>query len=188
MRNGSYNSNGRRVDFKTKKDDGSQRTRILVVCGSIFTTTPFHNVRQMPLSLDNYLPAAIFRFGSTSEDEVAFPCHLDSCAAMNTGSLTLHQWIITTYLAIVASYEQFDDASPLQPIGLDCAVPSADSSAISDQLTAIVTYETRYVDTAGAPVELSFGLGKAIKVNVIIGLPTFKTWKLILDLEANRAT
>ena len=188
MRNGSYNSNGRCVDFKTKKDDGSQRTRILVLCGSIFATTPFHNVRQMPLSLNNYLPAAIFRFGSASEDEVAFLCHLDSCAAMNTGSLTLHQWIITTYLAIVASYEQFDDASPLQPIGLDCAIPSADSSAISNQLTAIVTYKTRYVDTAGAPVELSFGLGKAIKVNVIIGLPTFKTWKLILDLEANRAT
>ena len=65
---------------------------------------------------------------------------------MNTGSLTLHQWIITTYPAIVASYEQFDDASPFQTIGLDCAVPSADASAISNQLTAVVTYKTRYVD------------------------------------------
>ena len=107
---------------------------------------------------------------------------------MNTGSLTLHQWIITTYPAIVASYEQFDDASPFQPIGFDCAVPSADASSISNQLTAVVTYKTRYVDTAGTPVELSFGLGKAIKVNAIIGLPTFKKWKLILDLDANRAT
>ena len=44
------------------------------------------------------------------------------------------------------------------------------------------------MDTASAPVELSFGLGKAIKVNAIIGLPTFKQWKLILDLDANRAT
>ena len=44
------------------------------------------------------------------------------------------------------------------------------------------------MDTAGAPVELSLGLGKAITVNAIIGIPTFKTWKLILDLEANRAT
>ena len=107
---------------------------------------------------------------------------------MNTGSLNLHQWIITTYPVIVASYEQFDDTVPFQPIGLDCAVPSADYSAISNQLTAVVTYKTRYVDTAGAPVELSLGLGKAITVNAIIGIPTFKTWKLILNLEANRAT
>ena len=142
----------------------------------------------MPLSPDNCLLAAVFRFGSDADDEVVFPCHLDSCAAMNAGSLTLHQWIITTYPAIVASYKQFDDAIPFQPIGLDCAVPSANSSAISNQLTAVVMYKTRYVDKAGTPMELSFGLGKAIKVNGIIGLPTFKTWKLILDLEENRAT
>ena len=107
---------------------------------------------------------------------------------MNTGSLILYQWIFPTYPAIVSCYEQFNDASPFQPIVLDCAVPSVDASVISNQLTAVVTYKTRYVDTAGAPVELSFGLGQAIKVNAIIGLPTFKTWKLILDLEANRAT
>ena len=76
----------------------------------------------------------------------------------------------------------------LQSIGLDCAVPSAGSSAISNQLTAIVTYKTRYVDKTGAPKELSFDLDKAITVNDIIGFLTFKTWKLILDLEANRAT
>ena len=133
MRNDGSNSNRRRVDFKTKKDDCSQCVRILVLCGSIFATTPFHNVRQMSLSLENCLPVAVFRFGSNSEDEVAFPCYLDSCATMNTGSFNLHQWIITTYPAIVASYEQFDDASPFQSIGLDCAVPSADFSAISNQ-------------------------------------------------------
>ena len=107
---------------------------------------------------------------------------------MNTGSLNLHQWIITTYPTIVASNEQFDDASPFQPVGLDCDVPSADSSAVSNQLTAVVTYKTRYVDKTGAPKELSFDLDKAITVNNIIGFLTFKTWKLILDLEANRAT
>ena len=33
---------------------------------------------------------------------------------------------------------------------------------------------------------LSFGLGLAIKVNAIVGLPTFRTWKLILDLDTNQ--
>ena len=107
MRNDGDNGKGRSVGFTTKKDDGSQRARILVLCGLMLTTTPLANIWQMPLSLDNCLPAAVLRFGSDAEDEVAFPCHLDSCAAMNTGSLTLHQWIITTYPAIVDSYEQF---------------------------------------------------------------------------------
>ena len=33
---------------------------------------------------------------------------------------------------------------------------------------------------------LSFGLGLVIKVNAIVGLPTFCKWKLILDLDANQ--
>ena len=107
---------------------------------------------------------------------------------MNTANLTLHQWIMTTYPAIVDSYEQFDDATPFQPIGLDCAVPSADTNAIGNQLTAVVMYKTRYRDENGAPVTLSFGLGKAIKINAIIGLPTIKKWKMITDLDSNKAT
>ena len=44
------------------------------------------------------------------------------------------------------------------------------------------------MDADNKPVTLSFGLGTAIAVNAIIGLPTFKKWKLILDLDAERAT
>ena len=88
----------------------------------------------------------------------------------------MHQLIITTYLAIVANYEQFDDVNRFQPIGLDYAVPSADASAVANQLTTVVAYKIRYMDTAGKLVTLSFGLGKAIKLNTIIG-PYFKKWK-----------
>ena len=30
---------------------------------------------------------------------------------------------------------------------------------------------------------LSFGLGDAISVNAIIGLPTFREWKIVLDVD-----
>ena len=130
----------------------------------------------MQLALDNCLPAAILRFGSTSHNEVTFTCHLDSCAAMNTTNLKLHQWIVTTYPTIVASFEQFDNANPFHPIGLNCAVPSANANAITNKLTAVVIYKTWYTDIDNKPVTLSFGLGKAITVNAIIGFPTFKKW------------
>ena len=129
----------------------------------------------MPLVLDNCLPAVILQFGNDDDNEIPFTCHLDSCAAINTANLLLHQWTITTYPSIVISYEQFDDTDAFFPLALDCAVPSADADMVANKSTAVVTYKTRYTDNDGKPVTLSFGLGKAIKVNAIIGLPTFKS-------------
>ena len=136
----------------------------------------------MPLSLDNALPAALFRFGNSSDDEIPFPCHLDSCAAINTGSLILHQWIISQYPEIVASYEQFDDSNPFIPISLDCVIPSQQAEKQASKLTAVVTYKTCCQDKEGNKITLSFGFGLVIKVNDIVDLPTFRKWKLILDL------
>ena len=59
---------------------------------------------------------------------------------------------------------------------------------MANQLIAVVTYKTRYTDNYGKPITLSFGLGKVIKVNAILVLPTFKQWKIILDLDTNRTT
>ena len=59
---------------------------------------------------------------------------------------------------------------------------------MANQLIVVVTYKTRFTENDGKPITLSFGLGKAIKVNAIIGLLTFKQWDIILDLDTNRAT
>ena len=168
------------------KDEPLKKQRLFVLSGTILNTTTTSDLRPMPLSLDNSLPAAIFRFGTSAENEIPFPCHLDSCAAMNTGNLTLHQWIMTTYPEIVHSYEQFDDAKPFAPISLACAVPSSESDMTSNKLTSVVTYKTRYQNSEGENIYLSFGLGLGIKLNAIVGPPTFRECKLILDLDANR--
>ena len=68
MRNDAENGTGKKVTFTSKKDDGSQRSRIMVLTGTVLTTTPAPSLRPMPLSLDNCLPAAIIRFGSSSND------------------------------------------------------------------------------------------------------------------------
>ena len=66
----------------------------------------------MPLSLDNGIPAEVLQFVTDYNDDVEFSCHIDSCAAMNTANLLLHQWIMTSYPHIVDSYEKFDDNVP----------------------------------------------------------------------------
>ena len=141
----------------------------------------------MPLCLDNALPEAVFRFVTDSCNKVPFSCHLDSCSAMNTGNLRLHQWIITEYPHIVEKYEQYDDAQPFWPITLDCALPASEAEKTTSKLTAVVTYKTRYVDKQGKNLTLSFGLGESIQVNAIIGLPTIKEWKLVLDIDGKVA-
>ena len=77
--------------LNAKKDEGPKRSKLFVLYGSVLTTSPLPKLRQMPLFLDNCLPTAIIRFGDNSEDKISFTCYLDSCAAMNTANLLLHQ-------------------------------------------------------------------------------------------------
>ena len=71
---------------------------------------------------------------------------------------------------------------------MDCAIPSSQAETDAGKLLAVVTYKTIYRPTAGKMMTLSFGLGKAILVIAIIGLPTFREWKLVLDVSENRVT
>jgi len=156
------NANGHQ---SAHKDRGVKRRSLWVLSGTILNVVSTPTMRNMPLTLDNDLPAAVFRFGATCETEIPFSCHLDSCTAMNTGSLLLHMWIITTYPEIVESYEQFDDAVPFQPIMLDCAIPASEAEKDTGKLSAVVTYKTQYKKSDGSMMTISFGLGEAIKVN-----------------------
>ena len=185
-------SNPRNVDntpsWMKKKDEKSKKPRLFTLTGLLMNVASSPELRAMPLPLDNALPATVFRFGTDSSNEIPFSCHLDSCAAMNTGNLRLHQWIITKYPHIVEKYEQYDDVKPFRPITLDCALPASEAEKTAGKLTAVVTYKTRYFDSQGKKLTLSFGLGESIQVNAIIGLPTIKEWKLVLDVDGKIAT
>ena len=139
--------------------------------------------RRMPLFLDNDMPSIVLRFGSDDANETTFSVNLDSCAAMSTANALLRIWIMTQHLEIIISYERFDDANAFQLIILDCAVSTSDAEKAASQLSAVVTYKTRYTTKYGKMMTLSFSLGDSISVNAIISLPTFKEWQLVLDVS-----
>ena len=89
-------------------DKSSKKPHLSIVYAGIFASSAKES-RPMPLELDNSLPAINLCFGSTDDNEVVFPCHVDSCAAMNAGNLRVHQWVITHHPEIVTKYLQFDD-------------------------------------------------------------------------------
>ena len=47
---------------------------------------------------------------------------MDTCAAINTGNLLVHQWLMTTHPHLVAEFIQYDDKNPFETLQLYCAV------------------------------------------------------------------
>ena len=100
--------------------------------------------------------------------------HVDTCVTMNTGNLNVHQWLITQYPHIVAEYLQYDDAETFEPLTILVVIKDLEKvDSEHGKLTTIVRYKLRYKQEQ-RPCFLSFGLGKDVAVNSIIGLPTLR--------------
>ena len=188
-------SPSKRVEFDLKNNDvvedepNEKRGRLCVVSASVFVSKLAEDkiLRQMPLDIDNGLPGILLRLGIDASSDTCFLCHVDSCAAMNTGNLLLHQFIITNHPSVVAEYIQYDDSDPFDPIQLQCAVNDLDKvTEEHGKLTAIVRYRTPYTDTNGQPMLVSFGLGADVAVRSIIGVPTLRSWQASIDFGANK--
>jgi hypothetical protein len=129
--------------------------------------------RPMPIRVDNGLPHIRISLGPL-DGNISLSALFDSGAALSSGYLPYHLWIMRENPEIVASFERFDDENPFEPIKLGGAIshPSDYTESVHGQLTAVIRYKTAYVCHDGAPIHLSFGLGNDMTVNTILGLPT----------------
>lgn len=173
-------------------DEHKKRGRLFVyfakICVSKAALPP---LRQMPLALDNELPGIILGVGEESKSDISFLCHLDTCAAMNTGNLRMHQYVMTAHPELVVSYSRYDDREPFMPISLQCALSDDNNVGETNdenKLVAVVTYRTPYTSNTGDAITLSFGLGHNVSVRTIIGLPTIKAWKGVMNFVDNTFT
>jgi hypothetical protein len=153
-------------------------------CAEIFNQTSSDQLRHMPLDLDNGLPGIEIVLG-----DVAFLCHVDSCAAMSTGNTLVHMWIMSTYPEIVVDYCEHNDPIPFQPLSLRCAIDKPNPNEPSQQdlsncLTKVVTYRTKYT-LNGKPALIQFGLGDNVAVRSILGIPFLRTWGCDILLSRN---
>ena len=157
--------------------------RLWAYSANIFISDTTSSTPPMPLDVDNGLPGIELWFGTSQEDELCFICHMDTCAAMNTGNLTVHKWLMTKYPHLVAEYIQFDDSRPFEPLKLHCAVEDlVATESLHGKLTSIVRYWIRYSKNDKKEI-LSFGLGDSVAVNSLVGIPTIKAWQYLLDFE-----
>ena len=68
-----------------------KKDRLWVFTAQILATPASDSNLPMPLDVDNGLPGVELWFGREAPYEIGLLCHLDSCAAMNTGNLQVHQ-------------------------------------------------------------------------------------------------
>lgn len=167
------------------EDRDRKKARQWVLSAVILNTSTSEYVQPMPLDVDNGLPGIEMWFGKNEDSEVGFLCHLDTCAAMNTGNLRVHQWLMTQYPDIVAEYLQYDDETPFEPLQLQVAIKDVEKAESKHgKLTAIVRYHLRYKQ-GNNKCFLSFGLGSGVTVNSIIGIPTMRQWGGLFDFGTN---
>lgn len=176
-------TDGKQVTFNIDESPSKkQRTPFMTITAKVLNTQQ-STLPPMPIKVRNSLPAAVFRFGTSDANETTLTFNVDSCAEMNTGNLLVHQWIATCCPEIVLEYRECTDPQGFQHMLLEGVTAESAQNVDVGKLTAIITYKTRYPAPAD---KISFGLGKSVGVNSIIGLPTLKDWGMILDIAGDR--
>ena len=143
-------------------------------------STSGKHIAKMPITIHNGLPCIILTLGPLNDaSSVTLAVLWDSCAALNSGNLQFHCWIMHQYPHLVSEFIMFNDHNPFEPIKLSGAVTNPDNYDIDThgQLTGIIRYFTPYLDLYNQPITISFGLGENVSVNSIIG------WPAILDMN-----
>jgi len=151
-----------------------------------------HNVsetktRRMPIDSINELPHVNFPIG-LAEGVAAVSSLFDTGAALNTGYLPYHRFIMSTRPDLIAEYEEFNGRNPFDPIKLGGAItdPSAYNLENHGLLKAVIRYHTPFKTGQDAkPLFLSFALGNDITVNSIIGLPFINALELAYHHRPN---
>jgi hypothetical protein len=138
-------------------------------------------LQPFPIRIDNKMPAITFDLGTSPDHGVSLVCLYDTCAAVSSGNLLFHQWVITTYPELVHSFVQFDDSNPFEAIKLVGAIKDPDdfNEETHGRLTAVVRYRLPYTDDESNPVVLCIALGTDVSVNTILGWPAIED----LDIE-----
>ena len=95
---------------------------MLVYVAQLLNTQTSRLCAPMPLDVDNGLPGIELWLGRDTTSEFRLLMHLDSCATMDTGNLSVHQWLMTNHPHLVAEYIQYNNAHQFKPLQLVCAV------------------------------------------------------------------
>ena len=81
----------------------------------------------MPLDIYSGLLFILIQVGKGNSAEyyletIKFLSHVENFAAMNTGNMILHQYIITKYTYLIVKYVKYSDSDPFKPLQIQVGI------------------------------------------------------------------
>ena len=142
------------------------------------------NQKPMPISINNSLPSVHLNVGLLVDEENKMRMLLDTSAAMNTGNLAYHQWVMSQCPSMVAEYLECGDGTEYDVVQLLAALDlkGTHQPVNHGSMTAVIRYRTPYLINNTSPLILSFALGKDVALRSVLGIPCLLAMGAIVDL------
>ena len=128
----------------------------------------------MPIGINNYPPSVSLILGIREDEENKMRMLVDTGAAMNTGNIDFHMWVMSQCPDIVDEFLQCGKDTEYDVVHLLAALDLKDiqKDANHGQMTAVIRYKTPYVADGKGLFILSFALGNDFSLRSVLGLPT----------------
>ena len=109
---------------------------------------------------------------------------VDTGAAMNTGNLAYHQWVMSQCPSMVAEYLECGDGTEYDVVQLLAALDlkGTHQPVHHGSMTAVIRYRTPYLINNTSPLILSFALGKDVALRSVLGIPCLLAMGAVVDL------
>ena len=163
----------------------SKKCHLCVILASILADSESIHLKHTPLKISNDITGSEIKIGTSDDDEAWLLVFCDIWVAMNTVILLVHQWIITQNPDLKETNEQFYNHDAFGSIDFAYAV---DNSILTKtewaygKLTTVVTCHTLYTNKSGKQPLLSIGLGGSVAVIILLGLLSFHSWIMVIDI------
>ena len=130
--------------------------------------------KPMHIGINNSLPSVSLILGIREDEENKMRMLMDTGAAMNTGNIDFHMWVMSQCPDIVDEFLQCGKDTEYDVVHLLAALDLKDiqKDANHGQMTAVIRYKTPYVVDGKGSFILSFALGNDVSLRSVLGLPT----------------
>ena len=130
--------------------------------------------KPMPISINNSLPSVTLHLGLLEDEENTMRMLVDTGAAMNSGNLAYHLWVMSECPEMVGEFIQCGGISDYNVVKLLAALDldMSQQPVEHGHMTAVIRYRTPYLVNKRDPLFISFALGNDVSLRCVLGLPT----------------
>ena len=129
--------------------------------------------KPIPIPINNYLPSVCLHLGSVEDEENKMRMLLDTGAAMDSGSLTYHLWVMSQCPEMVGEFIQCGDGTGYDVFQLLAALhlDSRHQPLDHGKIKVVIRYKTLYFINKRDPLFIYFVLENDVSLRCVLGLP-----------------